>query len=101
MGEFGRTPDNPADLRNKAGRDHNTKAMTMFFAGGGIKPGVKVGETDDLGWKAVQNIYRMRDVHATILHLMGLNDMRLTYYHAGRNMRLTDTGGTVIREVVA
>ncbi len=101
MGEFGRTPDNPAEMRKNAGRDHNTKAMTMFFAGGGIKPGVTVGETDELGWKAVKDIYRMRDVHATILHLMGLNDMRLTYYHAGRNMRLTDTGGTVIKEVVA
>ena len=63
-------------MRNKAGRDHNTKAMTMFFAGGGSKPGVSVGETDDLGWKAVQDVYRMRDVHATVLHLMGLNDMR-------------------------
>ena len=101
MGEFGRTPDNPAEMRKNAGRDHNTKAMTMFFAGGGIKPGVSVGETDELGWKAVKDIYRMRDVHATILHLMGLNDMRLTYYHAGRNMRLTDTGGTIIKEVVA
>lgn len=101
MGEFGRTPDNPAEMRKNAGRDHNTKAMTMFFAGGGIKPGVSVGETDELGWKAVKDIYRMRDVHATILHLMGLNDMRLTYYHAGRNMRLTDTGGTVIKEVAA
>ncbi|MEJ7606727.1 MAG: DUF1501 domain-containing protein [Bryobacteraceae bacterium] len=101
MGEFGRTPDNPAEMRKNAGRDHNTKAMTMFFAGGGIKPGTRVGETDDLGWKAVQDIYRMRDVHATILHLMGLNDMRLTYYHSGRNMRLTDTGGVPIRQILA
>jgi len=101
MGEFGRTPDHPSDLRDKAGRDHNTKAMTMFFAGGGVKPGVAVGTTDELGWRAVDNIYRMRDVHATILHLMGLNDMRLMYYHAGRNMRLTDTGGVVIKEALA
>jgi hypothetical protein len=101
MGEFGRTPDHPADLRDKAGRDHNTKAMTMFFAGGGAKPGVTVGATDELGWRAVDKVYRMRDVHATILHLMGLNDMRLMHYHAGRNMRLTDTGGVVIREAVA
>jgi uncharacterized protein (DUF1501 family) len=101
MGEFGRTPDHPADLRDKAGRDHNTKAMTMFFAGGGVKPGVSVGATDELGWKAVEKVYRMRDVHATILHLMGLNDMRLSHYHAGRQMRLTDTGGEVINGVVA
>ena len=97
MGEFGRTPDNPADLRDKAGRDHNTRAMTIWFAGGGIKPGTLVGATDDLGFKAVEDIYRMRDVHATVLHLMGLNDMRLTYYSAGRNQRLTDTGGKVIQ----
>ena len=101
MGEFGRTPDNPADLRDKAGRDHNTRAMTIFFAGGGTKPGSVTGATDDLGFKAVQDIYRMRDVHATVLHLMGLNDMRLTYYSAGRNMRLTDTGGQVIKQALA
>ncbi len=100
MGEFGRTPDHPADLRDKAGRDHNTKAMTMFFAGGGAKKGVSVGTTDELGWKAVDKVYRMRDVHATILHLLGLSDMRLMHYHAGRNMRLTDTGGEVIREAI-
>jgi len=101
MGEFGRTPDNPADLRDKAGRDHNTRAMTIWFAGGGIKPGTLVGATDDLGFKAVEDIYRMRDVHATILHLMGLNNLQLTYYSAGRNQRLTDTGGTVIKQVLA
>jgi hypothetical protein len=75
--------------------------MTMWFAGGGVKRGTLVGATDDLGFKAVDHIYRMRDVHATILHLMGLNDMRLTYYSAGRNQRLTDTGGKVIQEVLA
>ena len=101
MGEFGRTPDNPADLRNKAGRDHNTRAMTIWMAGGGVKPGALVGKTDDLGFKAVEDIYRMRDVHATVMHLMGLNDMKLTYYSAGRNQRLTDTGGKVIQGVLA
>ena len=97
MGEFGRTPDCPADLRKTAGRDHNTRAMTVWFAGGGAKAGTLTGVTDDLGHKAVQDIYRMRDVHATVLHLMGLEDMRLTYYSGGRNMRLTDTGGKIIR----
>ena len=101
MGEFGRTPDNPADLRDKAGRDHNTRAMTIWMAGGGIKPGALVGATDDLGFKAVEDIYRMRDVHATVMHLMGLNDMKLTYYSAGRNQRLTDTGGKVIQGILA
>ena len=98
MGEFGRTPDNPADMRDKPGRDHNTRAMTMWFAGGGTKPGTVVGATDELGFKAVENIYRMRDVHDTVLHQMGLDDMRLTYYSGGRNMRLTDTGGKIIKE---
>ncbi len=101
MGEFGRTPDNPADLRDNAGRDHNTRAMTMWFAGAGIKAGTVTGATDDLGFKAVQDIYRMRDVHATVLHLMGLSDMRLTYLSGGRNMRLTDTGGVTIKQVLA
>jgi hypothetical protein len=101
MGEFGRTPDNLADQRDRPGRDHNTRAMTIFFAGGGVRGGSLVGRTDDLGFKAVEDIYRIRDVHATVLHLMGLNDLRLTYYHAGRNMRLTDTGGQVIRQVLA
>jgi len=101
MGEFGRTPDNPAEMRDNAGRDHNTRAMTMWFAGAGVKRGISVGETDELGFKAVQDIYRMRDVHATVLHLMGLNDMRLTFYSNGRNMRLTDTGGKVIQQVLA
>lgn len=100
MGEFGRTPDCPSDVfAEKAGRDHNTRAMTIWMAGGGVKPGTIIGETDDLGFKAVSNIYRMRDVHATVLHLMGLNEAKLTYYHAGRNMRLTDTGGLVIKEI--
>ncbi|MBI1790341.1 MAG: DUF1501 domain-containing protein [Acidobacteria bacterium] len=100
MGEFGRTPDCPADLRDKAGRDHNTRAMTIWMAGGGVNAGTIAGATDELGFKAVEDIYRMRDVHATVLHLMGLNDLRLTYHHAGRNWRLTDTGGQVIRQVV-
>ena len=101
MGEFGRTPDCPSDVGDKAGRDHNTRAMTMWFAGGGTKGGALVGGTDDLGFKAVSDVYRMRDVHATVLHLMGLNDLQLTFYNAGRNMRLTDTGGKVIQQVIA
>jgi hypothetical protein len=75
--------------------------MTMWFAGGGVKGGTVIGQTNDLGYKAVQDVYRIRDVHATVLHLMGLNDVRLTHYHAGRNRRLTDTGGNVISQVLA
>ncbi|MFN9298975.1 MAG: DUF1501 domain-containing protein [Acidobacteriota bacterium] len=99
MGEFGRTPDTPADQATP-GRDHNTRCQSMWFAGGGVKAGSLVGMTDDIGHKAVENIYHMHDVHATILHLMGLNDLRLTYYFAGRNRRLTDLGGRLIREVL-
>lgn len=99
MGEFGRTPDTPADQKTK-GRDHNPQAMTIWMAGGGVKGGSRVGATNELGFKAVEDIYHIRDVHATILHLMGLNDMRLTYYHAGRNRRLTDTGGKLISQIL-
>jgi len=101
MGEFGRTPDSPQEDRSKSGRDHNIRAMTIWMAGGGIKAGADVGETDELGNKAVRDIYRVRDVHTTVLHLMGLNDLQLSYYHAGRNMRLTDTGGKRIEGVLA
>ncbi|MBM3726298.1 MAG: DUF1501 domain-containing protein [Acidobacteria bacterium] len=98
-GEFGRTPDTPADQKEQ-GRDHNIKAFTVWFAGGGIRGGSIVGQTNELGFKAVEEVYHIRDVHATILHQMGLNDLRLTYYHAGRNRRLTDTGGRVIRSII-
>ena len=100
MGEFGRTPDSPAE-RKKKGRDHNIGAMTIWFAGGGVKGGTCVGATNELGYMAVENVYRIRDVHTTALHLLGLNDMRLSYYHAGRNRRLTDTGGNTIKEILS
>lgn len=100
MGEFGRTPDHPADRKTK-GRDHNIGAMTLWFAGAGVKGGTCVGATNELGYKAVENVYRIRDVHATTLHLLGLNDMKLSYYHSGRNRRLTDTGGNRIKEILA
>ena len=92
-------PDTPADQATP-GRDHNTRCQSMWFAGGGARGGTTVGNTDDIGLKAVESVYHMHDVHATTLHLRGLNDLRLTYYDAGRNSRLTDLGGRVIREVV-
>lgn len=98
MGEFGRTPDTPAE-QETPGRDHNTRCQSMWFAGGGMKGGSLIGTTDEIGHKAVENVYHMHDVHATILHQMGLNDLRLTYYFAGRNRRLTDLGGRVIKEL--
>lgn len=100
MGEFGRTPDTPADQKTP-GRDHNPRCMTIWFAGGGIKRGTRVGASDDIGLNAAEKPYHLRDVHATILHCMGLNHVRLTYYHAGRNRRLTDTSGELMREVLS
>ena len=100
-GEFGRTPDN-----NKRGgvyslgRGHNNKAMTMLLAGGGVKPGV-VGATDELGKSAVECVHPIRDLHVTLLHLLGLDDNKLTYFHAGRYKQLSQFGGEVIREIVA
>jgi len=100
-GEFGRTADNSMIFfRTGAGRDHNKSAMVMWLAGGGIKGGTVVGETDELGIKAAENVYHTHDVHATILRQMGLDDMRLTYYHGGRFKRLTDLGGRVVKEIV-
>lgn len=101
-GEFGRSPDNEKGFFSTyPGRDHNRDAMVMWFAGGGIKGGTVVGATDELGFKAVEDRCHLHDVHATILSLMGLDDMRLTYYHAGRFKRLTDLGGRVVRQLVA
>ncbi len=101
-GEFGRTADNDrVSFRSQPGRDHNKHAMVMWFAGGGVKGGTVVGQTDELGIKAVEDRYHVHDLHATMLRLMGLDDMRLTYYHGGRFKRLTDLGGRIIKEIVA
>ena len=100
-GEFGRTPDN-----NKRGgvyslgRGHNNQAMTMLLAGGGVKPGV-VGATDELGAKAVECVHPIRDLHVTLLHLLGLDDNKLTYFHAGRYKQLSQFGGERIPEIIA
>ena len=99
-GEFGRTPDN-----NKRGgvysigRGHNADAMTMLLAGGGIKPGV-VGATDEVGAKAVDVVHPIRDLHVTLLHQLGLDDNKLTYFHAGRYKQLSQFGGQVISELI-
>ena len=100
-GEFGRTPDN--GLRGGTtsyGRDHNAKAMTIWFAGGGVNAGHTVGATDDVGLKAVDCVHHIRDVHVTLLHLLGLDDNKLTYYHAGRFKQLSQFGGDVISELI-
>ncbi|MBM3802505.1 MAG: DUF1501 domain-containing protein [Acidimicrobiia bacterium] len=100
-GEFGRTVESGRGIVPETmGREHNKEAMVMWFAGGGIKGGTVVGATDELGKRAVENRYHIHDLHATLLHLMGLDDSRLTYYHAGRFKRLTDLGGRLIQEMM-
>lgn len=83
------------------GRDHNPYGFTMWMAGGGIKPGITHGATDEFGYFAVENICTIYDLHATILHLLGLDHERLTYRHAGRDFRLTDVHGRVVHEIHA
>ncbi len=100
-GEFGRTPDN--NYRGgvtSIGRGHNVDAMNMWFAGGGVKRGAIVGATDEIGAKAVQCVHPIRDVHCTILHLLGLDDNKLTYFHGGRYKQLSQFGGEVIHELI-
>jgi hypothetical protein len=100
-GEFGRTPDNGnRDGGANYGRDHNPKAMTMWFAGGGTKAGHTIGATDALGAEAVDCVHHIRDVHCTILHLLGLDDNKLTYYHAGRHKQLSQFGGQIIPQLI-
>ena len=100
-GEFGRTPDNGIRGGGKSyGRDHNAKAMAMWFAGGGTKGGHTIGATDEIGAEAVENVHHIRDIHVTLLHLLGLNDNKLTYYHAGRFKQLSQFGGQVIQEII-
>ena len=100
-GEFGRTPDNGVRGGTAYGRDHNPNAMTMWFAGGGVKAGTTVGATDETGMKAVDCVHHVRDVHVTLLRLLGLDDNKLTYYHAGRFKQLSQFGGQVIKEIIA
>jgi Protein of unknown function (DUF1501) len=96
-GEFGRTPVSEGD----SGRDHNPYGFTVWMAGGGVKGGTVHGATDDFGFKAVDHPTSVHDLHATILYLLGFDHERLTYRYAGRNFRLTDVSGEVVREIVA
>lgn len=99
-GEFGRSPDNGVRGGVAYGRDHNPKAMTIWFAGGGVRAGTTVGATDETGAEAIECVHPIRDVHVTILRLLGLDDNRLTYFHAGRFKQLSQFGGKVIEEIV-
>lgn len=101
-GEFGRSADNGIRGGGKQyGRDHNAKAMTFWLAGGGITGGRVVGATDELGQTAVEAVHPLKDLHVTLLHLLGLDDRKLTYLHAGRFKQLSQTGGQVINELLA
>jgi uncharacterized protein (DUF1501 family) len=102
-GEFGRTPmvETNTALGRSLGRDHHPQAYTMWLAGGGIKPGITHGQTDDLGFNVVDGLVHTHDLQATILHQLGLDHERLTYHYAGRDFRLTDVHGKVVREILA
>lgn len=100
-GEFGRSPDNGVRGGVAYGRDHNPKAMTIWMAGGGVAAGKTVGRTDETGAEAVQCVHHIRDLHVTLLRLLGLDDNRLTYFHGGRFKQLSQFGGTVIDELLA
>ncbi|MBL9139997.1 MAG: DUF1501 domain-containing protein [Verrucomicrobiales bacterium] len=96
-GEFGRTPF----AQGSDGRDHNEFGFSVWLAGGGVRPGIAFGETDEWGYKAVQDKLEMHDLHATILHLLGLDHTRLTFRFGGRDIRLTDVYGHVVRGILA
>jgi hypothetical protein len=98
-GEFGRTP--VAELPQLSGRDHNHYGFSMWLAGGGVRGGVVHGATDDFGFAAVENKVHVHDLHATLLHLLGFDHERLTFRYAGRDFRLTDVRGRVVRELLA
>jgi arylsulfatase A-like enzyme len=96
-GEFGRTPT----AQGKDGRDHNPEGFTMWMAGGGVKAGTRYGATDDYGYYAVEDKVHIHDLHATILHLLGLDHEKLTYRYGGRDFRLTDVAGHVVHGILA
>jgi uncharacterized protein (DUF1501 family) len=94
--EFGRTP-----MAQGNGRDHHMKGFSMWFAGGGIKPGISYGATDEFGYNAARDIVEVHDVHATMLHLLGIDHERLTFQYQGRQFRLTDVAGKVVKGILA
>ena len=101
-GEFGRTPDNGIREGGVAyGRDHNPDAMPLWLAGGGVKAGYTIGATDELGAEAVEVVHPLRDLHVTLMHLFGLDDNKLTYFHGGRYKQLSQFGGKVIHDLIA
>jgi hypothetical protein len=102
-GEFGRTPmvESAPDAGRTRGRDHHPKAFTMWLAGGGVKPGITLGRTDDLGFQVVEDAVHVHDLHATMLHLLGFDHTKLTFRFQGRDFRLTDVEGEIVRKLLA
>jgi len=102
-GEFGRTPavEMPIGGGAPTGRDHNHHGFSVWLAGGGVRGGLAYGNTDEFGYRAVENRVHVHDLHATMLHLMGFDHERLTYHHSGRDFRLTDVHGRVVHEILA
>jgi arylsulfatase A-like enzyme len=95
-GEFGRTP-----MAQGSGRDHHIKGFSMWMAGGGVQGGITYGATDELGYNAEENVVHVHDLHATMLHLLGVDHRRLVYKFRGREFRLTDVHGNVVHDVLA
>ena len=102
-GEFGRTPFREGRTSKGAllGRDHFPDAYSIFLAGGGVKPGISYGETDELGFSIVENKVHVHDFQATILHLLGFNHEKLTYRFQGRDFRLTDVHGKIVKGILS
>ncbi|MBW8884531.1 MAG: DUF1501 domain-containing protein, partial [Planctomycetia bacterium] len=98
-GEFGRTPQ--GEPREMIGRDHHIESFTMWLAGGGVKPGSSLGQTDEIGYYATDDVVHVHDLHATILHLLGLDHLQLTFRFQGRDFRLTDVAGNVVHKMLA
>ena len=96
-GEFGRTPT----AEGSKGRDHNNLGFSMWLAGGGVKGGYVHGSTDEIGFAAVDKKVHVHDLHATLLHLLGMDHTKLTYRYSGRDFRLTDVSGTVVTDLIA
>lgn len=101
-GEFGRTVYSQGTLTHENyGRDHHPRCFTVWLAGGGVKPGITYGSTDDYSYNIVDKPVEVHDLHATMLHLLGFHHERLTYRHEGRDYRLTDVFGKVVRDLLA
>ncbi|MCA9155813.1 MAG: DUF1501 domain-containing protein, partial [Planctomycetales bacterium] len=98
-GEFGRTPQ--GEPRDFLGRDHHIEAFSLWMAGGGMKAGATIGKTDEIGYYTVEDPIHVHDLHATVLHLMGLDHLKLTYRFQGRDFRLTDIAGNVVTKLLA